>query len=270
MTPVKILDIKKIIRSDGSTFVKSLPNPIINWIAHKIHQDELNAIHNKYLHLFGIDYVSELVKEFKVDLKIERAETLPRDGRFIYIANHPQGGLDAISFLKCIHDAHGDVVSPSNQLFEYVPNLRPVILGINAFGTSSREKAKAVNEAFNGNRPIMIFPAGAVSRKIKGEIIDLKWHKSFVTKAIQSKRDIIPSYIDIRNSNYFYNFAKLRVFLGIKTTIETALLPNEMFKNVGEPLKIKIGKRIPYQSLTKEFSHKEWTEKIKKIVYDLR
>jgi len=270
MAYVKILDIKQVIKNDGSKFVKSLPNFVLNWMERKIHQDELNDIHNKYLHLFGIDYVSELIKEFKIDLQIERAEILPRDGRYIYIANHPQGGLDAISFLKCIHDAHGDVVSPSNELFEYVPNLRPVILGINAFGTSTREKAKAVNEAFDGDRPIMIFPAGAVSRKIKGEIMDLEWHKGFVTKAIQSKRDIIPSFIDTRNSNYFYNFSKLRAFLGIKTTIETALLPDEMFKNAGKPLKIKVGKKIPYQSLTKEFSHKEWTEKIKKIVYELK
>ncbi len=270
MAYVKILDVKKIIENDGSKFVKSLPNFVINWMERKIHQDELNDIHNKYIELFGIDYVSELIKEFKINLEIERAEIVPKDGRFIYIANHPQGGIDAICYLKCIHEAHEDVVSPSNQLFEYVPNLRPVILGINAFGQSSREKAKAVNEAFEGDRPIMIFPAGAVSRKIKGEIMDLEWHKSFVSKAIQTKRDIIPSYINMTNSNLFYNFSKLRAFLGVKTTIETALLPDEMFKNVGKTLKIKVGKRIPYESLTKEFSHKEWTEKIKKIVYELK
>lgn len=267
---VKVVDIDKAIKEDGSKFMKSLPQFLVNKIKKTVHQDELNRVHNKYIHLQGMDYVHALLDEWKITVDIERKEQVPKDGRFIYIANHPQGGLDALSYLHCINEVHGDVVSPSNQLFEYIPNLHPVVLGINVFGSSSKERAMAVNKAFEGDRPIMIFPAGAVSRKIKGEIMDLDWHKGFVTKAIQTKRDIIPAYIDSRNSNKFYRFSKFRQMLGIKMTIETIFLPDEMLKQIGSKIKITVGKRVPHQSLTREFSHKQWAEKIKQKVYELR
>ncbi len=270
MTTVKVVDIDKIINQRGSKFIKSLPRFVVNKIKKTIHQEEFNRIHNKYIDKQGMDYVHALLDEWKINVEINRIENLEKKGRYIYIANHPQGGIDALSYLHCIHKLHDDVISPSNELFEYVPNLKPVVIGINAFGTSSRDRAKAVNKVFEGDRPIMIFPAGAVSRKTKGEIYDLDWHKGFVTKAIQTKRDIIPAYIDSRNSNKFYNISKFRAIFGIKLTIETALLPDEMLRHIGTTLKINVGEKIPYQSLTKEFSHKAWAEKIKKQVYKLK
>jgi len=55
---------------------------------------------------------------------------------------------------------------------------------------------------------------------VKGKIVDLEWKKNFITKSVQYQRDVVPIYFEGRNSNFFYNLAKIRKFLGIKFNVE--------------------------------------------------
>jgi len=266
-----IVDLDGVKKNGNSKLLKSLPNFIIRKLKKIIHQEELNEIHNKYWDKIGFEYVEGLIREFRVKLTYFNLDAIPKEGRYIYIANHSQGALDAISYLYTIHKHQGDVVSPSNQIFEFIPNLSPFIIGVNVFGKNTKEKAKIVNEAFLSNRPIMIFPSGEVSRKNKnGTIEDPEWHKTFVTKAIESKRDIVPCYITGRNSERFYRISRWRKFFGIKTYIETVYLPDEMLKQCCSELKFNFGKPIPYTSLDKSLSHSEWALKIREIVYNMK
>ena len=52
-----------------------------------------------------------------------------------------------LGFLSTINRFFPDVISPSNQLFNYIPNLHPVILGVNVFGTNTRETVRKVQSA---------------------------------------------------------------------------------------------------------------------------
>ena len=93
--------------------------------------------------------------------------------------------------------------------------------------------------------------------------------KSFVAKAIEYKRDIIPVHFEAKNSNFFYNFANIRKSLGMKFNIELIYLPGEIFKNKNQTFKITFGKPISWQSLDKSKSHAQWAEDIKNLVYTL-
>ena len=93
--------------------------------------------------------------------------------------------------------------------------------------------------------------------------------KSFVVKAIEYKRDVIPVHFEAKNSNFFYNFANIRKSLGLKFNVELIYLPGEMFKNKNQTFHITFGKPIPWQSLDKSKSTTEWAEEIKTIVYNL-
>jgi len=265
-----IIDIDAIVKSGNSKLLNSLPKFVIKKLKKIIHQDELNNIHSKYWEIVGFEYVEGLIKEFGVKLKYKNIENIDTKKRYIFVANHPQGGLDAISYLYTIHKLQGDVVSPSNELFEYIPNLSPFIIGVNVFGKSNKDKAKIITDTFTSNRPIMIFPAGEVSRKNKKGIIeDNIWQKAFVSKAIETKRDIVPCHISGRNSEKFYRISKWRNFFGIKTFIETAYLPDEMIKQFGSEITFTFGEPIPYSSLDKSKTHKEWAAEIRQSIYKL-
>lgn len=266
---IKTIDLKASFKKSESKLIRSLPTWIVRLIEKFIHQDDMNYSIYQNRELTGIPFVNGILNLWKVKIEIRGQENLPDSGRFIFVANHPVGGMDALSFLSMIGRFYPNVISPSNQIFQYIPNLHPVILGVNVFGINTKETADKLNQLFESDAQIMIFPAGEVSRRRNGIISDTVWQKTFVTKAVQNNRDIIPVHISGRNSNTFYFIASIRKFLGIKTFIETALLPSEMMKQKGSTFTLSIGKAIPFQSITKDKSHKEWAQEIKELVYQI-
>jgi len=114
------------------------------------------------------------------------------------------------------------------------------------------------------------FPAGICSRKIKGAITDLQWQKSFIVKAIQHQRDIIPCYFSGRNSPFFYNLARFRTRLGIKMNYEMLYLVDEMFRQKGKEIDLVFGDVIPWQTFDKSKSSQEWAEFMRQKAYNLK
>jgi putative hemolysin len=265
----KAIDIRNVIRNSNSGFFKSLPGFIITAIEKLIHQDEMNTTIYQHRAKSGIQFVNDVLEGWKVKTEIRGTWNIPACGRYIFVSNHPLGAMDALSFLTSIHRFFPDVVSPSNEMLTLIQNLQPVLLGINVFGKNSRETAEKLNDLFESNIQVMIFPSGEVSRRNKGIISDPVWHKTFVTKAVQYKRDIIPVHISGRNSNLFYFIANLRKILGIKMFVESAFLPREMIKQRNSTVILTYGKVIPYTSLTKEKTPQEWAQYVKEIVYKL-
>jgi putative hemolysin len=152
----------------------------------------------------------------------------------------------------------GNVYFVVNDLLSAIKPLESVFLPINKFGKQDRKAVEAVDEAFIGNDPIIMFPAGMVSRlrkvPFKGKrrkmVVDLDWNKMFVNKAYQTKRDIIPVFFSGVNSKHFYRMANLRTGLGIKFNYEMIYLPQEMLKMKNSSFTISCGTPISWQMLT--------------------
>jgi putative hemolysin len=265
----KTIDLEKSFKNSTSKLVRSLPGFIIRLLEKIIWQDEMNATIHRSRHLTGVPFVNGVLNDWKVKVVIKGGENIPKSGRFVFVANHPVGAIDSLSFLSTIHEFFPKVISPSNQLFNYIPNLHPVILGVNVFGTNTKETAEKLNQLFESDAQVMIFPSGEVSRRKKGEISDGIWQKTFITKAVQYQRDIIPVHISGRNSGFFYFVANLRKFLGIKIYIETMLLPNEMMRQRNSTVVMTIGNPISWAGLTKEKSQNEWAQFVKEKVYEI-
>ena len=93
-----------------------------------------------------------------------------------------------------------------------------------------------VEAGFASDNHIIMFPAGLCSRRQGGEIKDLEWKKTFVTKSIETHRDVVPLHFEGRNSDFFYNLANICKALGIKFNIAMLYLADEMLKNLIKPL----------------------------------
>jgi putative hemolysin len=236
-----------------------------------VHEDEINEhiINNKGID--GIEFVKNtLFKLFGVNIQYEGLENLKKSQRYIVTSNHPMGGLDGLAIMYVVSIVNPNIKVPVNDLLLYIPNLKTLFLPINKHGRQNVEAAKEIEKAYASDAVIIYFPAGLASRKINGEIMDLEWKKSFIQKARQYQRDIIPVYTSGRNSNFFYNLANLRKKLGIKSNIEMFFLSNEMFKQKDKNIKIIIGEPIPYTTFDKFKSDSEWAQYVKNIVYELR
>jgi putative hemolysin len=265
----KTIDIEKSIKNGNSKFLKKLPRFFIRLMIRITGQEEMNRVIYNNREKSGVPFINGILKDWNVKVEITGEHNIPSSGRFIFAANHPVGGMDAMSIFNMMYRFFPVIVSPSNELLKAIPNLRPLILGLNVFGKNTKETAQKINELFESDIQVMMFPAGEVSRRRKGVISDPLWQKSFITKAVQHRRDIIPVFISGRNSNLFYFVANLRKFLGVKMYVETLLLPREMLKQRNSTIIINIGKPISYKTLTPELTHAEWAFKIKSIVYSL-
>jgi putative hemolysin len=265
----KIIDIEKEFKNSNSPFLRSLPSFVIRIIEKLIRQDEMNETIYRNRDKTGVPFIRDVLEYWNVSVDVHGRERVPENGRFVFAANHPVGGIDSLSFFSVLGSLFPNVISPSNDLLNNIPNIRPLLLGVNVFGRNSKDTAGELNKLFESDNQILIFPAGEVSRRSRGSISDITWQKSFITKSVQYKRDIVPVFISGRNSNLFYNVARIRKLLGIKMYLETILLPREMMKQHNSTVSVVFGDIIPYQTFTRELTHSEWAQYVKDEVYKL-
>jgi putative hemolysin len=265
----KIIDIEKALKKSNSKFLKNLPGFSAMLLKRLVREDEMNATIYRSRHLTGVPFINDVLEGWNVKIITNGEGNVPQSGRFIFVANHPVGAIDALSFFSIVYRFFPDVISPSNELLNYITNLSPLMLGLNVFGKNTKETAFKLEELFKSDAQVLLFPSGEVSRRKKGIISDPVWQKTFITKAVQYERDVIPVHISGRNSNLFYMVANLRTFLGIRMFVESVLLPREMMNQRNSTVTLTIGKPIPYTLFTKEKTQQEWAQYVKDLVYKL-
>jgi len=263
------IDVERMIASKSKRALRLTPNFIIAYLKRIVHQDYVNNFLKKHQDKTGLDFVRIVLDEFKIKLKVEGLEHIDLSKRYIIAANHPIGSLDGLALMDVVGKIRTDILFPVNDLLMNLPNLQSLFIPINKHG-SNIENARIIDKAFASNVLMLYFPAGLVSRRIKGVIEDLEWKKTFIRKSRDYARDVIPVYIEGRNSSFFYSLANWRARLGIKMNIEMLYLADEMFKQIGNEIKIIFGAPIPHQTFNRTKKDNEWAEMVKKQVYTIR
>lgn len=263
-----LIDLDKVIKEKSPGLNKFLPGFIKSYLKRIIHQDELNVYIKNFGHLVGIEFIDASLKKMEIKFEIDGLENIPKKEKCIVASNHPLGGLDGLSLMLVISKIRSDIVFPVNDILMNVKNLAPLFIPINKHG-SNAENIKIINDTFGSDKIICYFPFGLVSRKKRGKIMDLNWKTTFITKAKRFKRDIIPTHISGRNSNWFYNLSNFRKAVGIKANLEMLYLVDELMKHKGHTIKFTFGKPIPYTTFDKRYKNDEWAELMRQYSYKL-
>ena len=267
----KFVEVRKLIADKNPQLLKWLPGFIIRWVERIIHQDQVNAFFAEHRDDDVNEFCRTTVSYFQLKLDLKGVENIPAQNEpCIFVANHPFGGMDAITIIHLLRDVRPDIMFIVNDLLMAVRNLKERFVGVNKVGKSASKSLQKVEEQFANGNSTFLFPAGLVSRKINGEIMDLDWKKTFVSKAKKYQKPVIPVHIDGRLTKRFYRLANFRKWLGIKVNIEMFYLVDELFKQEGKEVKIVIGKPISPETFTKEKSDLEWAQWVKAEVYKLR
>lgn len=268
--PIKI-NLRNIINERLGKKSLWVPNVLVHRLEKLICQDEMNALLEDAFPRRGSQFCSAVINHLKININVEGIENMPpkTHTRVIFCSNHPLGGLDGMALIRFIAGYYS--VEPLfiiNDLLMAVEPLRDVFVPVNKHGSQSRETIKAIDEAMEGDRPVIIFPAGLCSRRRNKEIKDLEWQKMFVQKAAQWGRDIIPLRFHGQNSDSFYKWARRRELAGIKFNAEMILLPGEVFKSRGKTFKISVSSPIKANELSRDF--REETQRIRAIVDNMK
>lgn len=272
----RLIDIEALFASKNPKLLKLMPRFIISYLKRITHQDTVNAYVYRHRDKFGRFFAEAILREFGVKVKVagkNSGQLIPEEGRFIIVANHPLGGIDGMALIQEVGKIHQDIIFPVNDLLLNLPGLRPVFVPINKHG-NNKENVRLIDETFASDKTILYFPAGLVSRKQKiggkSVIRDLEWKNTFVKKAKKYRRDVIPVYIDGRNSDWFYNLSLWRKRFGIGANIEMLYLVDEMMKQLNKTITLVSGDPVPYTAFDSSRTEAEWADLLKDQVYRLK
>lgn len=266
----KPIDIDQIMDSKNPNLRKWVPGFLLNYFKRILHEDDVNAFLREHKDLYDADFCNAAVDDLKITYDVFGRKNIPKDGGCIFAVNHPLGGMDAIVIVSAIHSIRSDIKFIVNDVLLHLKNMKGMFVGVNKLGKNARHSLRKVDEVFASEKAIFVFPAGLVSRKQKGEIMDLEWKKTFVTRARKYKKPIIPVYIDGRLSEQFYRMANWRRRLGIKTNLEMFYLVNEFYKLEGKEVPMIFGKPIQVEEIYSNSSDIYWAREIKQRVYNLK
>ena len=268
----KTIDIKRLLKDKMGSKARFVPCFLVAWLKKIIHEDEVNRFLWENRNLQGTEWLTACVQYLDMTLDIVGAENLPdkNDGKlYTFVSNHPLGGQDGVSLGSIIGRHYdGKFRYLVNDLLLNLPGLKPVSIGINKTGKQSRDFPRMVEAGFNSDNHLLMFPAGLNSRRINGEIHDLPWKKTFITKSVETHRDVVPIHFSGQNSKRFYRIAKFSDRY-LPFNLAMLFLVDEMYRNVGKTFRITIGKPIPWQTFNKTKTPMEWANFVEERVYAL-
>ena len=269
----KTIDIEKILKEKMGRKARWVPGFAVNWLKRIAHEDQVNDFLWQARDLQGTPWLEACLEFLDTKVEVEGMENLPAkdDGRlYTFVSNHPMGGIDGVALGSIIGRQYDDRFRYLvNDLLMNLPGLAPLCIPINKTGKQSRNFPAIVEAGFQSDYHMLMFPAGLCSRRKNGQIRDLPWKKTFISKSVEYQRDVVPIHFGGRNSNFFYRLSNISDRCVKKVNIAMLFLVDEMFKNTGNTFPVKIGKPIPWQTFDKSKTPMEWAEIVKEQVYKL-
>lgn len=268
------IDIDKVLDDKIGAKAKFVPRFVRSWLKHIVHQEEINGFLENVGNAQGMPWIDAVMDFLDDKLEIEGIENLPDDAngqrRFTFVSNHPLGGPDGIAIGQILgHHYDGRIRYLVNDLLMNLHGLAPLCVPVNVTGKQSRDLPRQIEATFNSHHHVIMFPAKLCSRRQNGIIHDLPWNKTFITKSIETQRDVIPIHFEGRNSDRFYRWANIGKALGLKFNIAMLFLADETFRNRHKTFKVTIGHPIPWQTFDKSKRPSEWALWVEDKVYSL-
>lgn len=265
------INLKQLLRDRLGRWSRLVPGFLRRKLERLVCQDQLNELLEHNFPRRGSAFCRGVLADLDVAIDVRGVENLPspEHRRVLLVCNHPLGGLDGIGLIAWFSEYFGcELQVVVNDLLMAVEPLGECFVPVNKHGAQGRGTARSIDAAMASDAPVLMFPAGLVSRRgDDGTIADLKWNKMFLRKARAYERDVVPIYFDGRNSDAFYNAARRRVRAGLKFNFEMVLLPREVFASRGKRFTVTCGKPLPWASLGAPGDAE--AERIKTIVYNL-
>ncbi len=262
------LDVGKVLKDKNPKLARFVPRFVVGWVESLIKAKKHNEILALYEHREPYGFIDGALENIGVRYSLYGVENIPADGKILFAANHPLGGVDGMILATAIHNIRPDVKLIVNDILLNIEPIKPIFVGVNKHGAQASELSQKMEELYNSINPIINFPAGLCSRLgKKGTIVDLPWKPSYITKCMKSERVVIPTFVEARNSKFFYRFARFRKWIGIKANLEMVLLPREVFFQQGREVKIYFGEPIVIDNSK---TVKDWNNYIREKVYGFK
>lgn len=235
-----VISREDFIKATGTMRFPSL----VTFLMKSIKIDALNQMMAEAGELKGIAFAKFVFVflKIKINLDPEELENIPKTGAFIIVANHPYGAVESLALMELLLTYRPDTLFMGNFLLKRLPHLADHIIAVNPFEkirhSSSVSGLKLTLCKLRSGTPVAIFPAGEVSAfDLKTlSVTDRKWHPVVGKLIAKAGVPVLPIYF---HGNNGVAFSLLRY---IHPSLQTAMLPAELFNKRNQTIKISIGK----------------------------
>ena len=194
----------------------------------------------------GAEFADHLLENMgiTIDINPEQLESIPKEGGFVMVSNHPFGGIEGVMLLSAIAKVRPDFKLMANFILAHIPNLKECFFAVNPFTDNPEWKSsvggiKGAIQHIASGYGLGVFPAGEVSRYHGHDYPeDLAWSTSIARIIKNAGVPVIPVFWDGRNSKLFYAVDKIHPMLG------TARLTRELANKHNQCFNLQIGKPI--------------------------
>ncbi len=265
-----LLDIRKVISSKAPKASRYIPGFIYRYLERLLHQKDINEILSDGWDMPPQEFIKTAVfKRWGTTYTIEGLDKIDKNGRYIFASNHPFGGMDGMMIAERLVDHFGDAGVVVNDMLMHLEPLRPIWIPVNTLGAQNSDYARRFDEAFSSDKPILMFPAGICSRVVDGRIADLAWKPTFIKRAHQCDRSVVPLFVEGSLHKGFYRMYKFRKMFGLKVNIEMLFLVKGMFKQRGKHFNLYVGDPISPAELKAIGSVREQVEYVRTKAYSM-
>ncbi len=112
-----------------------------------VHESSINEFLNKNSHLKGFEFVDAVLDYFNFDYTVSSndIQNIPSSGKVVIIANHPLGGLDALSLLKLVGTVRSDVKIVANDFLVGIDALKSLFIPIDNYKMRQSKKRYSIS-----------------------------------------------------------------------------------------------------------------------------
>ncbi len=236
----------------------------------------INDLNDRYASLSPPDFSLHILMDGGItDYQVgyaHRLDSLPRDGAFITVSNHPYGGVDGIMLLDLFGHFRSDYNVLVNKILTLIKPMDPNFIAVSpkTANTKGVEKdsiqgIKSAIAHLRDGHPLGIFPSGAVSdlhlKNLK--IYDREWQEPILRLIKKVRVPIVPLRFFGRNSIMYY-------LLGlISWKIRILRLPHEILNKEGVPTKVGVGETITPEEQDRYSDIGEFGKMLRERVYGM-
>ena len=221
----------------------------------------------------GSPTAAEALKKLDIRWQCVRGDlrSIPRNGPAILVCNHPFGVLEGLILGSILADVRDDVKVLGNFMASSIAQVRERLIPVDTLGGPEADSmnVRSIRECVHWLRCgglLVLFPAADVgSRKFPTfQPADGKWTSTPALLAHWSGAPVIPVFFYGANSWSFYAAGF------IHKELRDALVGRELFRKVGNTMRISIGSPIDARKLVEQFGLQKATKILREQTYRLR
>ena len=221
----------------------------------------------------GESFWNAAVRKLRLNIifNAEAVAEIPAHGPVIVVANHPFGVIDGLVMCWLVAHVRMDFKALAHQLLTRAEEIRSFLLPIDfeeskvALQTNIKTRAEATAFLKCGGA-LIVFPSGMVSTTphlFSGHAEDPDWKTFTARLIIQGKAPVVPIFFHGRNSCLF------QIASHVSMTLRLSLLLKEAHDRIGTDIRLRIGKRLPFEDLMAIHDRRKLMEFLRSSTYAL-